>query len=51
MLGSSAFLEEFFEQKRAYFGPRRKTGPRRMRGADWGGMRTLRDLKVDVIEA
>ena len=51
VLGSSAFLEDFFEKRRAFFGPRRKTGARRMRGADWGGVRTLRDLKVDVIEA
>jgi len=51
VLGSSGFLEDFFEKKRAFFGPRRKTGARRMRGADWGGVRTLRDLQVDVIEA
>lgn len=49
-LGSSGFLEEFFEKRRAFFGPRRETGTRRMRGADRGGVRTLRDLKVDVIE-
>ena len=47
VLGSNGFLEE----KRAFFGPRRKSGARRMRGADWGGVRTLRDLQVDVIEA
>jgi len=50
-LGSSGFLEDFFEKKRAFFGPRRKSGARRMRGADWGGVRTLRDLQVDVIKA
>jgi len=33
-LGSSDFLEDFFGEKRAYFGPRRKTGARRMRGAE-----------------
>lgn len=49
VLGSSVFIEDFFEKRRAFFGPRRKTGARRMRGADWGGVRTLRDLKVDVI--
>ena len=51
VLGSSAFLEDFFETKREFFGAQRKTGARRMRGADWGGVWTLRDLKVNVIEA
>jgi len=49
VLGSSAFLEEFFEKRRAFFGPQRKSGARRMRGADWGGVRIHRlpwDLAV-----
>ena len=29
--------------------PRRQTGARRMRGARWGKLRTLRDLRHDVI--
>ena len=49
VLGSSAILEDFFEKPRAFFGPERQSGARRMRGADWGSVRTLRDLKVDVI--
>jgi len=34
VLGSSAFVEEFFEKRRDYFGPGRQTGARRMRGTD-----------------
>jgi len=48
-LGTGDFVNRFFEQRRAYFGPRRETGARRMRGADWGDLRSLRDLRVDVL--
>jgi hypothetical protein len=30
-------------------GEKRTTGARRMRGADWGDLRVLRDLQKDVI--
>jgi len=48
-LGSSAFVNRFFEQKRAHFGPRRQSGARKMRGAEWGNLRCLRDLRVNAV--
>ena len=52
VLGSEAFLEEIFAKEqllRRRFGKKRKTGARKMRGADWGGLRVMRDLREDVI--
>jgi putative transposase len=52
VLGSAEFVDGVFERERAKgrpFGGRRKTGARRMRGADWGGLRVLRDLQKDVM--
>jgi putative transposase len=48
VIGSSAFVEEVFGKLKAEgrTGPRRKSGPRKMRGADFGGLRSLRDLRV-----
>ena len=37
VLGSNAFVQEQFETFRKYLGEHRKSGPRRMRGGDWGG--------------
>jgi hypothetical protein len=34
---------------RRRFGEKRTTGARRMRGADWGDLRALRDLQKEVI--
>jgi hypothetical protein len=48
VLGSRAFVEGVFESRRGQFGARRKTGARNMRGADWGGLTTLRDLRGRV---
>jgi hypothetical protein len=51
-LGTASFVDAVFarEQSRGQrFGPRRKTGARTMRGADWGELRVLRDLQKDVI--
>ena len=45
-LGGRAFLEETFQRYRAQFGPRRKSGARPMRFAEWGGLCTLRDLRL-----
>jgi hypothetical protein len=44
-------VEEAFGRLKAQgrTGPRRKTGARKMRGADFGGLRVLRDLRVRVI--
>ncbi len=49
VLGSKGFVNGFFASKREHFGKKRLEGARKLRGAEWGKMRTLRDLRVDVI--
>ena len=44
VIGSSAFVEKFFTARRGMFSQKRKTGARRMRGGDWGELRSIRDL-------
>jgi len=40
-------VNSVFEANRDHFSARRKTGARKLRGgADWGDLRTLRDLQV-----
>jgi len=54
VLGTAEFVNEVFEREQALrkrFGEKRTTGARRMRGADWGELRVLRDLQKDVIGA
>jgi len=48
-LGSSAFVNRFFEGKREHFGPRRETGARKLRGAEWGNLCCLGDLRVNAL--
>lgn len=48
IFGSVEFVNSVFEANRSRYGPNRKTGARKMRGADWGELRVLRDLRVDV---
>ncbi len=48
-LGSSEFVQEQFEAFRQYLSKHRKSGPRRMRGGNWGGLRVLRDLQKAAI--
>lgn len=52
VLGSTAFLEEVFQRLQAQdrIGRRRHSGARRMRGADWGELRVLRDLRKRVFD-
>lgn len=52
VIGSTAFVEEVFEslQAQGRMSPKRRTGSRRMKGADWGELRVLRALEVRVIE-
>ena len=50
VLGSQSFVDDFFERRRASFGENRKGGARRMKGADWGSLRVLRDLRVDPVK-
>ena len=52
VLGTAAFVNGVFEREqtlRNRFGEKRASGARRMRGADWGELRVLRDLQKDVI--
>ena len=51
VLGSAAFVEKTFQSLKAEgrVGAKRRTGSRRLRGADWGDLRVLRDLRVRVI--
>ena len=49
VLGNEVSVNAFFQRKRAHFGPRRRSGARKMRGAEWGSMRTLRDLRVEPL--
>jgi hypothetical protein len=49
VLGGQKFVDDFFESKKNQFGSRRKDGGRKMRGAQWGGLRVLRDLRIDAI--
>lgn len=48
-LGSAAFIEKVFKTNRANFGPGRQKGSRQMRGAEWGELRVIRDLRKTVI--
>jgi hypothetical protein len=52
VLGTAAYVDAVFareQERRRRFGEKRTTGARRMRGADWGELRVLRDLRKDVI--
>jgi hypothetical protein len=52
VLGTAAFVNAVFEREqslRKRFGEKRTSGARRMRGAEWGDLRVLRDLQKDVI--
>jgi len=48
-LGSAPFIESLFHDHRHRFPPSRASGPRKMRGANWQGLHTFRDLRVDPI--
>lgn len=48
VLGSSEFVQGFFERNRERFGAKRRDGPRRMRGTDWGELACIRDLRREV---
>ena len=53
VLGRAEFGDGVFEWEKAKgrrFGGMRKAGARRMRGADWGELRALRDLQKDVFQ-
>jgi putative transposase len=48
VVGSRAFVESMFEQSRDRFGPKRKSGARKMRGKAAGLLWTERDLRLGV---
>jgi hypothetical protein len=48
VFGTADFVEGVFQSTRDRFSPRRQTGPRKMRGAKWGDLRTMRDLRENV---
>ena len=50
VLGSADYVDEVFRRYRKRFGPRRKTGARKLRGLGLEKLRVLRDLRVSVIK-
>ncbi len=48
VLGSKEFVQGYFESHRDRFGRKRRDGPRRMRGSDWGELTCIRDLRREV---
>jgi len=48
-IGSAAFVDEFLDDRRKLFGEKRKNGARKMRGGDWGGLCSFRDLQSMVL--
>lgn len=51
VLGGQQFVDDFFTNNREQFGARRKDGGRKMRGAQWGELRVLRDLGDGIIRS
>ena len=49
VLGSRAFVEQVFHAHRGFFGAHRQSGARPMKGGDWGGLCTARDLRLEVV--
>ena len=48
-IGSAAFVEKIFGSVREAFSQQRETGARRLKGGDWGELRSARALRVDVV--
>jgi len=49
-VGGQAFVDGVFERNRRFFGPKRKDGARKMRFADWGGLRVARALRIAPVQ-
>ncbi|MDD4349241.1 MAG: hypothetical protein PHF70_09035, partial [Opitutales bacterium] len=47
-IGSKLFLKGMYEDHRECFPESRKARFARMKGADWGGLQVVRDLKVHL---
>jgi len=48
ILGSRVFVEDQYRKRRGFFSEKRETGARPMKGAEYGGLCTIRQLRVDV---
>lgn len=48
ILGSRVFVEDQYNKHRGLFSEKRETGARLMKGAEYGGLCTVRQLRVDV---
>ena len=51
ILGRRVFVEDQYQKRRDQCGAKRETGARPMRGAEYGGLCTLRQLRVNVYGA
>ena len=49
VVGSEAFVEEFFQSHRDRFQPDRKSGARPMKEADFGDLKSMRALRTGVV--
>jgi REP element-mobilizing transposase RayT len=49
VLGSEAYVNGIFQEFRSHFGPNRRTGARKLRWLPFVELRTLRDLKKNVL--
>ena len=49
VLGSEAYVNGIFEQFRSHFGPKRRTGARKLRWLPFAELRTLRNLKKNAV--
>ncbi|MFV0338906.1 MAG: transposase [Chthoniobacterales bacterium] len=49
ILGRKVFVEKIFKTNRWRYSPTRKNGACEMRGAEWGDLRTLRNLRTKTI--
>jgi len=49
VIGGRGFVEFAFQAHRDKFGEKRKDGARKLKGGDWGGLRSLRDLRREPV--
>lgn len=49
VLGSREYVEGIYRRYRNEFGLKRKSGARAMRCGDWGGLCTMRDLRLEAV--
>ena len=45
------FVDGVFERNRRFFGSKRRDGARKMRFAEWGGLRVARALRIDPVSS